>query len=930
MDFRISADDRVAGPAARQGKPKARPAAKGQRVEPSMGHSMAFSVDGERGPTAPGGGGNGGGKPPKAPKQPRRGKAKPVRQKRRSRSGGFLMGLLWWGFVACLWGGLAVIGVIVYYGAQLPASNTWAVPERPPNIRILAADGSLISNRGQTGGEAITLRELPQYVPAAFIASEDKRFMSHFGVDPIGLLAVAVESVQARGVTRGASTLTQQVAKNLFLTPDQTLGRKVQEAILAVWLEQSFTKEEILELYMNRVYFGAGAYGLEAAAQTYFGVSARNLSLGQAAMLVGILPAPSAYNPKSNPERAIERQRLVLNLMAQEGYITTEEASAARINPDQTVRTVVAGSESYVADWVESLMTAYLGEIKSDVIVQTTIDWKMQKDAEFIVKEAVANEGPKRGFTQGALVAMDVDGTIRAMVGGVDYQASQYNRAVTAKRQPGSAFKPFVFLAAMEKGYTPETLAEDAQFDYNGWSPRNSTGKYAGTVTLRQGLAYSLNTIAARLAIDVTPEKVIEVAMRLGISSNLTPVPSIALGTQEVNLLELTSAYVPFANGGMGVIPNVITKISDMEGTVLYEASTAGPGRVIDPTTLAYMNDMLKTAVEVGTGRGANLGSWDVGGKTGTSQESRDALFVGYTSAMVTGVWLGNDDNKGTKLSGGNVPASIWHDFMSKALAGKNAAPIPGGSYAGQLIAQQLIDPSTGMPMIDPNTGQPMVQYVDGGSGQQVQTMVDPATGQVYAIDPSTGQPIQGLQPIQSSNPPIQTGTMVDPATGLPMGIQYDPQTGLNYDPATGIQYDPATGQPIQGQIDPSTGMVFGQGVQQQPSQVYYDANGQQIDPMTGMPIQQTNNGFNQAPIDPETGLPMTLITDPATGEQVWVPSAPVQQGQPIQQSQPIQQGQQVFVEQNPGQFAPPADMGQQVYEQPRAQRTLMDLIFGQ
>ncbi|NMA97196.1 MAG: PBP1A family penicillin-binding protein [Phyllobacteriaceae bacterium] len=923
MDFRISADDRVAGPAARQGKPKARPAAKGQRVEPAMGHSMAFSVDGERGPAAPGGSGTGGGKPPKPPKQPRRGKAQPVRQKKKRRSGGFLMTMLWWGFVACLWGGLAVIGVIVYYGAQLPASNTWAIPERPPNIRILAADGSLISNRGQTGGEAITLRELPQYVPAAFIASEDKRFMSHFGVDPIGLAAVLVESIQARGVTRGGSTLTQQVAKNLFLTPDQTLGRKVQEAILAVWLEQNFTKEEILELYMNRVYFGAGAYGLEAAAQTYFGVSARNLSLGQAAMLVGILPAPSAYNPKSNPDRAIERQRLVLNLMAQEGYITAEEASAARIDPNQTVRTVVAGSESYVADWVESLMTAYLGEIKSDVIVQTTIDWKMQKDAEFIVKEAVANEGPNRGFTQGALVAMDVDGTIRAMVGGVDYQASQYNRAVTAKRQPGSAFKPFVFLAAMEKGYTPDTLAEDAQFDYNGWSPRNSTGKYAGTVTLRQGLAYSLNTIAGRLAIDVTPEKVIEVAMRMGISSNLTPVPSIALGTQEVNLLELTSAFAPFANGGMGVIPNVITKITDMEGTVLYEASTAGPGRVIDPTTLAYMNDMLKTAVEVGTGRGANIGGWDVGGKTGTSQESRDAVFVGYTSAMVTGVWLGNDDNKGTRLSGGNVPATIWRDFMSKALSGKNPAPIPGGSYAGQLVAQQLIDPNTGMPMIDPNTGQPMVQYVDGGTGQQVQTMTDPATGQIYAIDPATGQPIHGLQPIQSTNPPIQTGAMVDPATGMPMGMQYDPQTGLNYDANTGIQYDPATGQPIQGQIDPATGMVFGQGVAQQPAQVYYDANGQQIDPMTGMPIGQQQS-FNQAPIDPETGLPMTLITDPATGEQVWVPSAPVQQGQPIQQNQ------QVFVEQAPGQFAPPADMGQQVYEQPRAQRTLMDLIFGQ
>src|SRR5690606_33689936 len=343
MDFRISADDRVGGQPAKpaKGKPRTRTGgskAQGNRVEPTLGHSMGVLVDDARsGGNAP----RGVGKPPKPP---RRGKGQPARGKkpgRRSRTGGLLMGLLWWGFVACLWGGIAVIGVIIYYGAQLPSSNTWAIPDRPPNIRILAADGSLISNRGQTGGEAVTYRELPYYVPAAIIASEDRRFMSHFGVDPIGLASVAVESIRARGVTRGASTITQQVAKNLFLTPDQTLGRKVQEAILAVWLEQNYTKEEILELYLNRVHFGSGTTGIEAAAQTYFGISARNLSLGQAAMLAGILPAPSAYNPKSHPDRAIERQRLSLAAMAREGYITAEEARAAQIDPSQSVRTRV-------------------------------------------------------------------------------------------------------------------------------------------------------------------------------------------------------------------------------------------------------------------------------------------------------------------------------------------------------------------------------------------------------------------------------------------------------------------------------------------------------------------------------------------------------------------------------------------------------------
>ena len=881
MDFRISADDRVGSQPGKGSKPKAEARGKGQRVEPTLGQSMPFSVADER----VGSGGSGGGKPPKTP---RRGKAQPARKKR-SRRGGFLMGLLWWGFVACLWGGIAVIGVIVYYGAQLPSSNTWAIPDRPPNIRILAADGSLISNRGATGGEAITYRELPYYVPAAIIASEDRRFMQHFGVDPLGLISVAIESVQAGDVTRGASTITQQVAKNLFLTPDQTLGRKVQEAILAVWLEQNYTKEEILELYMNRVYFGAGATGIEAAAQTYFGISARNLSLGQAAMLAGILPAPSAYNPKSNPERAIERQRLSLNAMARDGFITPEEAAAAQIDPSQSVRTRVAGSEDYVADWVESLMTAYIGEIKDDVVVQTTIDFKMQKDAEFIVKELVASEGPKRGFSQGALVAMDVDGTVRAMVGGVDYQASQYNRAVTAKRQPGSTFKPFVYMAAMEKGYTPDTLAEDAQFEYNGWSPRNASGKYAGTVTLRQGLAYSLNTIAARLAIDVTPQAVIDVATRMGISSPLTAVPSIALGTQEVNLLELTSAYAPFANGGFGVIPNVITSIQSKSGEVLYQASDAGPGRVIAPNILAEMNDMLKTAVEVGTGKGANLGGWQLAGKTGTSQSARDALFVGYTAAMVTGVWLGNDDDTKTTLSGGNVPAAIWSEFMTKAHEGKQVAQIPGGSYDGQLVAQPVIDPATGQAAIDPATGQPMTQYVDAGTGQPVQTMTDPATGQLMQLDPATGQYVPATAAQAATQQPIQTGQMIDPATGAVVGAQIDPATGMPINNTGGMLVD-ANGV----QIDPATGMPVGQVVQPQA-----------IDPVTGFPLQAQSNGVGQAPIDPNTGQPMVLVVDPATGQQVWVPSAPAQ-------------------------MQPPAAIGQPVpIENERSQRTLMDLIFG-
>lgn len=675
MDFRISPDDRIGGQ-----KPAKSAPAKGGRVEPAFGGLINPDIEPQ---------------PEKGRGAPKRGKVKTVKEKkpkRRKRGGvgGFFMSIFYWGFVFSVWAGIAVAGVIIYYGTQLPASNTWAIPERPANIRILAANGQLLSNRGKTGGEAISLHELPYYVPAAVIAIEDRRFMSHFGVDPIGIAAAMLDNFRAGEVQRGGSTLTQQLAKNLFLTPDQTLGRKVQEALLALWLENNYTKEQILELYLNRVFFGNNATGIEAAAQVYFGKSARNLSLGEAAILAGSLKAPSAYNAKRDPEGAARRGKTVLLAMAEEGYITNEEAAAAAIDPNQTIRTKVAGSESYVADWVESLMQAYIGDVSSDVIVSTTINWDLQKQAEFIVKEQVANEGAKRGFSQGALVAMDVDGTVRAIVGGVDYQNSQFNRAVTARRQPGSAFKPFVYLAAMEKGYTPDTVADDSPFTYEGWSPQNASGKYAGPVTLRDGLAYSLNTIAGRLAIDVGPQIVAETAMRLGISSQLDPVPAIALGTSEVSLLELTAAYAPFANGGQGVIANVITRIETVDGKVLYENVPAGPGQVISPEVVGEMNNMLSYAVEVGTGKRAHIGGWPFAGKTGTSQKGRDAVFVGYTSRMVTGVWLGNDDDTGTKLSGGNVPVEIWSEFMTKAHEGLPVAELPG-TYVPQ---PAIVDPS--------------------------------------------------------------------------------------------------------------------------------------------------------------------------------------------------------------------------------------------
>ena len=684
MDFEISPEDRIGGTSKRtraRAKPapkaKARKPARNQRIEPGFAAFDDYVDDVQPRGRAPRN---------RAPKR------KPARQKRQRRAfslWGLIARLFYWGATLALVGAIALGGIVYYYWMQMPSVTTWAVPERAPNIRVVASDGQLISNRGKSGGEAVSLHELPEYVPAAFVAIEDRRFYDHFGIDVVGLASVAIESVQAGEVTRGASTITQQVAKNLFLTPKQDLERKVQEGLLAIWLEHNYSKDQILELYINRVNFGHEKYGLEAAAQFYFGKSARNLSLGEAAILAGSLQAPSRLNPRGDPARVQARQKLVLQAMAKEGYISDAEAAAATIDPNQTVRTKVMGAESYVADWVEGLVTAYVGDIKQDIVVYTTINWDLQKEAEFLIKEAVATEGPKFGFSQGALVSIDSTGAVRAVVGGADYQQSQYNRAVTSRRQPGSTFKPFVYMAAMEAGYTPDTLAEDAPININGWAPENADGKYMGQITLREGLAYSRNTIAAQLAQLLGPATVVEAAQRMGISSPLMAVPSIALGTQEVSLLELTAGYAPFANGGQGVIANVITRIETAEGDVLYDAVPAGPGQVVDPLVVGEMNDMLSTALQIGTGKRASLSGWQIGGKTGTSQKARDALFIGYTNRMVTGVWLGNDDDRPTKLAGGTVPTQIWSDFMAKAHAGLPPSNLPDAMSAA-IPADQL------------------------------------------------------------------------------------------------------------------------------------------------------------------------------------------------------------------------------------------------
>ncbi len=627
----------------------------------------------------------------------------PRRRKRR----GFFGRLVIWGVTLSIWGLIAVAGIIAWYAAHLPPTHTLEVPPRPPNIAILAADGTELANRGDTGGAAVQLKSLPKHVSEALIAIEDRRFYSHFGIDIIGFGRAIVTNVTNRGMQQGGSTLSQQLAKNLFLTPDRTLGRKVQEALLALWLEHNYSKEQILELYLNRVYFGAGAYGIEAAARRYYDKPATALTLQEAAVIAGLVKAPSRLAPTRNPEAAQARAQLVLAAMADQGYITEQQARAARSNPAQASRTIPGGSINYVADWVMDLIDDYVGKVETDLMVETTIVGPVQQAAEAALVDALARGGQRNGVGQGAVVVLDRDGAVRALVGGRDYAQSQFNRAVAARRRPGSAFKPFVYLGALERGMTPDTVRSDSPVSIAGWRPENYTRDYRGDVSLTTALASSLNTVAVRLGQEVGPRTVVRTAQRLGIGSALAANPSIALGTSEVNLLELTGAYAPFANGGTGIVPHVITRIRTTSGRVLFERRPMNNGQVVEPRYVAMMNAMMNQTTVSGTARTVRLPGWIVAGKTGTSQEFRDSWFVGYTGRFVAGVWLGNDDGTPTRrLTGGGLPVDVWNRVMAEAHRGQSIVDLPGNwrSYdaPGRILPGDALDQPMTMSRVEP------------------------------------------------------------------------------------------------------------------------------------------------------------------------------------------------------------------------------------
>jgi penicillin-binding protein 1A len=612
---------------------------------------------------------------PMAKKRARR--AKPKAGKRRpvaSRQG--YLRLVSDGGVFCVTILIGVALVFAYIARDLPDTDVLWRTDGGPKITLLDSGGAPLRVHGASAGAPVRLVDLPDYVPNAVLAVEDRNFYHHFGVNPVSVSRALFVNMRQGGVVQGGSTITQQLAKNIFLTNERTLKRKAQEFILALWLEQKFTKQEILTLYLNRVYFGAGAYGIDAASYRYFDRPARFLSLGEAAVLAGLLKAPSRYAPTHNPDDAGRRGRLVIDQMVTAGFLTQAEASDVVSRPI-VVKASRLSSAPYFIDYIMSRVHTRAGSIDADLVVRTTFDRRMQEAAEIGMIAGIASSNDDLGAAQSAAVILDDAGAVRAMIGGRDYRESQFNRAVQARRQPGSAFKPFVFLAAVEAGVTADDIVLDAPLKIGKWAPDNYNSKFYGEVTVREAMVRSLNSATIRLQETVGRGKVRRTARAMGWAGKLNPGPALALGVDAVSPLQLASAYAPFANGGYRVEPHVIVSIETVDGDTVYRREGSYAGQAAPREAIAAANAMLESVVEWGTGRAAQTPGYRAAGKTGTSQESRDAWFAGHAGGLVGVIWVGRDDNAPMPgVTGGRAPAVIWREIMVRALPPVYVAPM--------------------------------------------------------------------------------------------------------------------------------------------------------------------------------------------------------------------------------------------------------------
>nr|WP_235587936.1 PBP1A family penicillin-binding protein [Sphingopyxis sp. H115] len=571
------------------------------------------------------------------------------------------------------WGlGLAVVafvalGVAVGIAVQrMPSFEELKKSPAGQTIRVRAADGTVFLSLGPNYGRWLTLRETPQVMQDAMVAVEDRRFRYHPGVDPVGMARAAVFAAQNYGTGRrmqGASTITQQLARNIFLSNSYTWARKMREMILSLALEWKFSKDEILELYLNKVYFGGGSYGIDAASNSFFGHSATEMSLSEAAVVAGLVKAPSRYSPTADAQAALGRAGVVLSVMVDAGVITQAQADAAEPANVQLAKETGQNSARYFSDWALPQLDMLIDEGSEALDVYTTIDLGMQRAA-----TAAIQANTPRGV-QGALVSLDRDGAVRAMVGGTDYVASNYNRATQALRQPGSAWKLFVYMAALEAGYKVDDPVVDEPVTINGWSPRNSSGRFAGTMDLRSAFAYSVNTVAAKLGDEVGFSSVANMARRFGITTPINTHPSMVLGSAEVRVIDMTAAFAAVSRKGVSVQPYGITKVTTADGRLLYQRPAERGQVLVDSWVAAGITDLLQTAVNTGTGRAAQIGR-PVAGKTGTTSSNKDGWFLGFSSGITTGVWMGRDDAKAVGgLQGGRAPARAFADYMRVAVA---------------------------------------------------------------------------------------------------------------------------------------------------------------------------------------------------------------------------------------------------------------------
>jgi penicillin-binding protein 1A len=614
-------------------------------------------------------------------------------------------------------------------------------------IRVRAANGQVLVSMGPSFGQWLTYDRIPPEMRAAMISTEDRRFRSHIGIDPIGLARAVGGAVVKGHRVSATSTITQQLARNIFLTNNRSVVRKVKEAILALALERKFNKDQILELYLNRVYFGGGAYGIDAASRKFFGHGADHLSLGEAAIIAGLVKAPSSYSPTADIEAARSRSGVVLQTMVKNGFITAD--TAAQVNPAgvRIQETTNQNSVRYFTDWALPQLDTLIDRTNDPIDVWTTLDPGMQVAADKAIR-ANAPDG-----AQGALVAIDRDGAVRAMVGGKDYVSSIYNRATQAQRQPGSAFKLFVYLSALESGMKPTDTIVDEPVTIDGWSPRNSTRTNLGPVSLREAFSRSINTISAKIGAQVGFSTIADMARRFGITTPISTFPSMVLGSSDVRLLDMTRAFASVENKGVAVTPYGIRRVVTADGRMLYQHEADDQRVLVAPWVAAEMTDLLQSAVLSGTGRAAQIGR-PVAGKTGTTSSNKDGWFVGFSSGLTTGVWMGRDDARPVAgLQGGTAPARAFHDFMSVAVANRPAeqfetqVPVPDWQLTPEeeLYGDQAVDSNAMQPMVDEN-GLPLGNLPPQQPGYpQQQPMVRPD---------GTGEPTQ--QELDQAFPPQQ------------------------------------------------------------------------------------------------------------------------------------------------------------------------------